>query len=134
MRHAEQVRSLERRITELRRERDQALAELERKAPRAGDEGLFPCPHCSGTGRVPVPETLGQRIRYMRESQGIGLIRFAALVQISKGYLSQIETRNCTPLVYIAYAIAEALGTTLPELLEGLEAPKRGEMEDQDGS
>lgn len=84
-----------------------------------------PCPRCKGVGSVPAPGTLGERIRYLREQQEIGLSRFATVVGVSKGYLSQLETQNKAPSVYVAYAIAEALGTTLPKLLEGLEAPKR---------
>lgn len=72
-----------------------------------------------------APTTLGARIRHLRTKRKLGLSQLAAATGISKGYMSQIETKNNTPTVYVAYGIAEALGTTLPELLEGLEAPAR---------
>lgn len=83
------------------------------------------CPHCAGKGRVPAPTTLGERIRHRRVEQGIALTQLAIAVGISKGYMSEIERKNKTPTVYVAYGIAEALGLTLPELLEGLTPPAR---------
>lgn len=90
------------------------------------------CPHCAGKGRVPAPTTLGERIRHTRVEQNIGLTQLAIAVGISKGYMSQIERKNNTPTVYVAYGIAEALGLTLPELLDGLTRPARKGTPDAD--
>ncbi len=83
------------------------------------------CPTCSGAGLVDAPATLGGRIRHMRLGQKVQLTKLALAAGISKGYMSEIERKNKTPTVYVAYAIAEALGVTLPELLDGLTPPAR---------
>lgn len=62
--------------------------------------------------------TLGERIRQRRDEKGITAIELARQAEISKGYLSELESgRAARPSGTILFRIASALGTTVADLL-----------------
>ncbi|MDE2967119.1 MAG: helix-turn-helix transcriptional regulator [Chloroflexota bacterium] len=67
------------------------------------------------------PESLGQRVRALRKKQKLSLNDLSRLSGVSKGYLSQVE-RSLTvrPSAITIFSIAEALGTTVGVLFDGL--------------
>ena len=88
---------------------------------QAGDQAASEQP--AEAAGVPTPEqeeTLGQRVRALRQKQKLSLNDLARLSGVSKGYLSQVE-RSLTvrPSAFTIFSIAEALGTTVGELFEG---------------
>jgi transcriptional regulator with XRE-family HTH domain len=71
----------------------------------------------------------GSEIRRRRLDQGLSLSDLARLAEVSKGYLSQIETEAATrPSATTLLKIARALGTSVGELLgEAGATPAQGE-------
>ncbi len=62
---------------------------------------------------------LSDRIRQRREEKRISAIELARRAEISKGYVSEIESgRAPRPSGAVLYRIATALGTTVADLLE----------------
>jgi transcriptional regulator with XRE-family HTH domain len=61
---------------------------------------------------------LGERIKQRREEKGITAIELSRRAQISKGYLSELESgRAARPSGTILFRIATSLGTTVADLL-----------------
>ncbi len=61
---------------------------------------------------------LGTRIRQRREEKGLTAAELARQAQISKGYLSEIESGSAArPSADILYRLATALGTSIADLL-----------------
>jgi transcriptional regulator with XRE-family HTH domain len=62
---------------------------------------------------------LHDRIKDRREEKKISAIELAQRAEISKGYLSEIESgRTSRPSADVLFRIATALGTTVADLLE----------------
>lgn len=61
--------------------------------------------------------TLGGRVRHLRTSRGVTLDFLAECTGFSKGYLSRIENNKKTPPLGTLARIADALDTSLPQLL-----------------
>jgi len=62
---------------------------------------------------------LHDRIKQRREEKGLAAIELAQRAEISKGYVSEIESgRAPRPSADVLYRIATALGTTIADLLE----------------
>jgi transcriptional regulator with XRE-family HTH domain len=62
---------------------------------------------------------LGDRIKTRRQEKGLNAVDLARKAEISKGYLSELETgRASQPSGAILYRIASALGTNVADLLE----------------
>jgi len=62
---------------------------------------------------------LGVRIRTLRKANGITQERLAELADINLSYMSEIERGQANVSLCIVNEIANALGTTIPELFEG---------------
>ncbi|MFJ2288319.1 helix-turn-helix domain-containing protein [Pseudomonas iridis] len=62
----------------------------------------------------------GQRIRELRDSQGFSQEAFADKCGFVRTYMSRIETGTANPSLDAAKVLADGLGITLSELLEGL--------------
>ena len=61
---------------------------------------------------------LGQRLRQSREKKGLSLSELARQAQVSKGYLSQIESgQTDRPSAQVLYSIASVLETSVGALL-----------------
>jgi len=61
---------------------------------------------------------LGQRLRQSREKKGLSLSELARQAEVSKGYLSQIESgQTGRPSAQVLYSIASVLGTSVAALL-----------------
>ena len=61
---------------------------------------------------------LGQRLRQSREEKGLSLSELARQAQVSKGYLSQIESGQTNrPSAQVLHRIASVLGTSVAALL-----------------
>ena len=62
---------------------------------------------------------LNDRIKQRREEKGLSAVELAHRAEISKGYLSEIESgRASRPSGEVLFRIATALGTTVADLLE----------------
>lgn len=62
----------------------------------------------------------GQRIRELRTSQGFSQEAFADRCGFVRTYMSRIETGTANPSLDAAKVLADGLGMTLSELLQGL--------------
>lgn len=49
------------------------------------------CPKCDGTGQVIDPRMLGQKMRQLRERQGVTLREIARRLDLSAPYVSDLE-------------------------------------------
>ena len=62
---------------------------------------------------------IGKRVRETRKQQKISQERLAELTGVSAGYISHIETARKKASLSILICIANALGITVDELLDG---------------
>lgn len=70
--------------------------------------------------KKPTPETIGQRIRRLRNERELGLTELADRAGISKGYLSSLETDSGDtkrPSGRTLLKLADAMGVTINDLL-----------------
>jgi transcriptional regulator with XRE-family HTH domain len=84
---------------------------------RPDDPGSAPSADQDAAGAR--PETLGERIRLYRQERGMTLSQLAIDAKVSKGYLSSLEHNHNErrPSAEIMYALAEALGVTMSDLM-----------------
>ena len=62
--------------------------------------------------------SLGERIKQRREEKGLAAIELSRQAEVSKGYLSEIESGGAPrPSGVVLFRIATALGTTVADLL-----------------
>ena len=66
---------------------------------------------------------VGQRVRSLREDQGLSLRDLAQRSSVSAPMLSQVERGSTSPTLAVAEKIADGLGLTLSQLLRLDEAP-----------
>ena len=66
-------------------------------------------------------ETLGQRIRRIRQDRGMSLAKVVR-DDFSRAFLNQVEMGKTRPSIRLLRVIAERLGTEVEYLLEGHEA------------
>ena len=63
-------------------------------------------------------EKLGHKIRFLRQGKGWTLLDLASKTGLSKAYISDLENGSAgKPNIQYIFGIAQALGTTLDELL-----------------
>lgn len=68
--------------------------------------------------------TLGERMRELREAQGLSTRQVALLAEVGSGHVSNLErSARPHPSVWVVARIARALGTTLDELVEDVDWP-----------
>jgi len=89
--------------------------------------------YCAMTGSASRDdfEGIGGRIRRFREDTGLSLSALAAKAEVSKGYLHRLESEStgARPSGKTLYALAEALGVTMSDLLgRKLLAPAQPEI------
>ena len=65
-------------------------------------------------------KSFGQRIRELRSEQGFSQEAFADRCGFVRTYMSRIETGTANPSLDAAKVLADGLGLSLSELLEGL--------------
>lgn len=66
--------------------------------------------------------TIGERIRELREQQGLTQDQLAARAGMSKGFLSDLENNKRNASAEYALRLAQALGASIDYLLRGVEA------------
>jgi transcriptional regulator with XRE-family HTH domain len=71
------------------------------------------------TASLEHEQTIGHRIRAARELRGISLRRLAQSTGLSSGFLSQLENGRSNASVATLKKLAEALGATTAELIDG---------------
>ncbi|NWB42368.1 helix-turn-helix transcriptional regulator [Pseudomonas sp. E6002] len=65
-------------------------------------------------------KTFGQRVRELRSSQGFSQEAFADRCGFVRTYMSRIETGTANPSLEAAKVLADGLGLSLSDLLQGL--------------
>ncbi|RAH01843.1 MULTISPECIES: helix-turn-helix domain-containing protein [Pseudomonas] len=65
-------------------------------------------------------KTFGQRVRDLRHSQGFSQEAFADRCGFVRTYMSRIETGTANPSLEATKVLADGLGLSLSELLQGL--------------
>lgn len=70
---------------------------------------------------------LGERIRAIRKERNITQERLAELADLNLSYMSEIERGQANVSLCIVNSIAEALGTSVAELLVGISQGKASE-------
>lgn len=61
--------------------------------------------------------TIGERIRYIRESKGITQNTLAESVHVTSSYISRIEHGSSTPTLELIQSIAKALDSPVQDIL-----------------
>jgi transcriptional regulator with XRE-family HTH domain len=84
--------------------------------------------HRFGEGKTPVAMKLGDVLRQLRQARRIPLEDMARKLELSAGYLSQIERDLAVPSIQTLAKIADAFETTLARLFEEAEAPPARRM------
>jgi|SRR6185437_9049883 len=113
-----------RKAVEELREVDQSIRGLiiETALALPGMTTVCDCKRFKKTVRAAVnPDSLGSRVRALREQRAITLTKFAESVRLTKGHLSQLEHGKCQPTAPVIIRIAEALGCSTDLLLTGRE-------------
>jgi transcriptional regulator with XRE-family HTH domain len=67
-----------------------------------------------------VLRKLGQRLTYLREKQNFTVSELAARSGLDPGMLEGIEAGRVDPTVVAIFALVEALGVSLGELVDGV--------------
>lgn len=82
--------------------------------------GFIKCPHCDGAGQIALQEaTVGCMILAARKARKMTQQNLSAKVGLSRAQIANIESgRSDVPLKTLA-RFAEALGTTMRELVPG---------------
>lgn len=75
-----------------------------------------------GDDRSPV-DSIGERMRALRQSRGLGLRELARRVGITASMLSQIERGNANPSVGTLFRLAEALETSTDSFFDADASP-----------
>lgn len=65
---------------------------------------------------------LAQRLKKLRKERGLTLEQVASQAGLTRGWLSKVENFRVTPSVSALASISNALGVSMSELFEGLEA------------
>lgn len=65
---------------------------------------------------------LAQRLKKLRKDRGMTLEQVASQAGLTRGWLSKVENFRVTPSVTALASISNALGVSMSELFEGLEA------------
>ncbi|UZE04701.1 helix-turn-helix domain-containing protein [Pseudomonas corrugata] len=65
-------------------------------------------------------KSFGQRVRELRSAQGFSQEAFADRCGFVRTYMSRIETGTANPSLDAAKVLADGLGMSLSELLQGL--------------
>ncbi len=68
-----------------------------------------------------VTQTLGSRLRQLRQDRGLTLMALAGDAHMSTSYLADIEHDRTVPTLGRLQAVATALEVTVRELLQGVE-------------
>ena len=68
---------------------------------------------------MPEPQSVGERLRYVREQQGLSLDRLADKSGVSKSFLSGVENNKSGISGENLLKVANALGASLDYLLRG---------------
>lgn len=69
----------------------------------------------------PAAVLVGRRLAQARQQAGLSQTQLASDVRLTKGYVSMIERGERGPRLEVLLTWAARCGTTLSELLEGLE-------------
>jgi transcriptional regulator with XRE-family HTH domain len=72
--------------------------------------------------------TIGKRIKELREEKGITTIELAEKSGVAQSTISQIENGKRNPSTGTAAKIAEALGVSITKILNGSDAPEKDEL------
>lgn len=80
--------------------------------------------------RDSVDKRVADRVRSLREEQGISQAELARQAKIARSHLSQIESGNNVPSVVTADALARALGVPITQLVAEEEQPVRPDPAD----
>lgn len=78
-------------------------------------------------GHPPFLRAFGRRVRELRASAGLGVSEAARAAGVSRRTWTEVEAGRANPSLAVLASLAEALGVSLPALLEGLERPRRRE-------
>jgi transcriptional regulator with XRE-family HTH domain len=71
--------------------------------------------------REQVLERLGERVRELRLARDLTQEGLAQLAEVDRGYISETETGDRNPSVWVIYRLAKALEVEPAELLPGYE-------------
>lgn len=92
-----------------------------KKKPRAVAEASETKPHTAHHREDPqfdaMVKRLGQRIRAWRDAQGLTMAEAAEKMAVQQPHVSRLERGIGNPTLAVLLSIAQAMGTTVPELL-----------------
>ncbi len=67
-----------------------------------------------------LQETIGKKIRQLRESKGIAQQDLAAKCNFEKSNMARLEAGNTNPTIYTLYKIAQSLDISLSKIVSDL--------------
>ena len=73
------------------------------------------CPHCKGSGRVPIPRAFGERCAFERARRGLQFRDVARAVKMSAGTVHRVE-QGGRPYLHNARKLADFYGFKLREV------------------
>jgi transcriptional regulator with XRE-family HTH domain len=80
--------------------------------------GLFP----SGKAMHPLQERFGVVLRRLREATGLSQEALAEAAQVHRNYVGLLERGLRMPTILVVQKLADALGTTMSEMMAEVEA------------
>jgi transcriptional regulator with XRE-family HTH domain len=83
------------------------------------------CPHCKGTGKIRMPDKLGERLAFLRGQRSMSLREVEAALNgvCSHTNLHHIEIgKNASPSIHTVAALAKIYGVSLDALMAVPEA------------
>jgi transcriptional regulator with XRE-family HTH domain len=87
-------------------------------------EGERPSPGGANVGSSPRQRELGKRIRSGRLALGLSQEKFAAVAQVDRSYVGQLETGLRNPNLDTLCRLARGLGIDVADLVSGLQRIK----------
>ena len=81
---------------------------------------LFYQQHTFTFAFVTIQEKLGQRIKHLRQKQGLSQEQFAYLCELDRTYITSVENGKRNVSLQNIKKIADALGISISEFFKGL--------------
>ena len=75
--------------------------------------------NCKGRKDMNIEENIGNKIRNLRNQNGLTQEELADRTELTKGFISQLERGLTAPSIYTLMDIVECLGTNLAEFFSG---------------
>jgi transcriptional regulator with XRE-family HTH domain len=94
-------------------------------------KNTLPASPTGSSGSIQNADGLGQRLREVRQSRGLGVREIARRASVSASLVSQVELGRISPSVSTLYAMANALSLSVDELFKDGAREEKGSDDDK---